>query len=73
MSWLKCTHIDPKRGVALVKSHRTQRNFPVHISKDIKYLASIGDNLKVVKSPVTGEWLAIDYMAMTSMAVGDEA
>lgn len=72
-AWLPCTHIDRNRGVALVKSFRTQRSFPVTLAKDIKYLASKGDNLQVIKSPVTGEWMAIDYMAMTSITAGDEA
>lgn len=70
-AWLPCTHIDYNRGVALVKSFRTQRSFPVKIAKDIKYLASIGDNLHVIKSPVSNEWVAVDYMAMTATSSGD--
>ena len=70
MSWLKCLHIDPTNGTALVQSLRTQKSFPVTLTKEIKYLASRGDLLNVIRSPVSGEWLAVDYNAMT--ARGDD-
>ena len=64
MSWLKAIHVDYKNGTCLVKSNRTGRSFPVTVKHDIKYLVNQGDYLKVIKSGVTGEWIAIDYNAI---------
>lgn len=63
-TWLKCVNVDPKNGTALVKSNKTGKSFPVTLNKDIKFLVSIGDDLHVVKSHVSREWIAIDYCAM---------
>ncbi|MBQ8018658.1 MAG: hypothetical protein IJ258_11270 [Methanobrevibacter sp.] len=62
MSWLKCLHVG--NGTALVKSNRSGKSFPVTIQEEIKFLVHQGDYLQVIKSNVTGEWTAIDYMAM---------
>ena len=72
MAYLPCLHINHDLGTALVKSHRTQRSFPVTLGKRVRFLASKGDLLDVLKSPVSGEWMAVDYMAMTSITAGDE-
>ena len=72
-TWLTCLNVDVKNGTALVRSNRTGRSFPVTLNKDIKYLVTRGDRLHVVKSHVSKEWIAIDYNAMTSERVGDEA
>ena len=71
-TWLPCTHVDNTRGVALVKSFRTGKSFPVKLKDDIKYLVCRGDKLHVIKSHVSREWLAIDYTCMTSNRVGEE-
>ena len=71
MTWLPCIYIDHTNGTALVKSHRTQKGFPVNLTKDVRYMASRGDLLNVIRSPVSKEWIAIDYNAMT--ARGDDA
>jgi hypothetical protein len=70
-TWLPCVNVDVKNNTALVRSHRTGKCFPVTLNKDIKYLVSRGDRLHVVKSHVSGEWLAIDYNAMTAITSGD--
>ena len=72
MTWLTCIHIDHSNGTALVKSHRTQKGFPVTLTEEVRYLASRGDLLNVIRSPVSREWLAVDYNAMTASAVGDD-
>ena len=72
MAWLLCLHINHKDGTALVKSRRTQRSFPVTLGKRVRFLASKGDLLDVLKSPVSGEWIAVDYNAMFAMTAGDE-
>jgi hypothetical protein len=71
-TWLPCLHVNRENGTALVKSFRTGRSFPVTLNKEIKYLVSCGDKLHVIKSHVSKEWLAIDYMAGTAIASGDE-
>ena len=71
-TWLKCLHVDHKNETALVQSNRTGKSFPVKIKKDIKFLIHRGDKLHVIKSHVSKEWLAIDYMAMFAMTAGDE-
>ena len=63
-TWLKCVNVDPQRGTALVRSNRTGKSFPVTLTKEIRYLVSIGDKLHVIKSHVSREWVAIDYNAM---------
>ena len=72
MAYLPCIHINHAIGTALVKSHRTQRSFPVTLGKRVRFLAHRGDLLDVLKSPVSGEWIAVDYMAMTNKVDGDE-
>lgn len=59
MTWLKCLNIN--KNTALVRSNKTGKSFPVKISQDIRYLIDRGDHLKVIKSPVSKEWIAIDY------------
>ena len=71
-TWLPCVNVDVKNNTALVRSYRTGKCFPVTLNKDIKYLVHRGDKLHVVKSHVSKEWIAIDYMAMTSITAGDE-
>lgn len=71
-AWLKCLNVDYKTHLALVQSNRTGKSFAVSIQKDIRYLISRGDLLKVIKSQVSQEWMAIDYIAMTAIATGDE-
>ena len=71
-AWLKCLNVDYKTHLALVQSNRTGKSFAVSIQKDIRYLISRGDLLKVIKSQVSQEWIAIDYIAMTAIATGDE-
>ena len=70
-TWLPCVNIDYKNNTALVRSNRTGKCFPVTLNKDIKFLVSLGDKLHVIKSHVSKEWIAIDYMAMTAMETGD--
>ena len=72
-TWLPCVNVDPKNNTALVRSYRTGKCFPVELKKDIKYLNCRGDKLHVIKSHVTGKWMAIDYMAMTNTRVGEES
>ena len=72
-TWLPCVNVDAKNNTALVRSYRTGKCFPVELKKDIKYLICRGDKLHVIKSHVTGKWMAIDYMAMTSARVGEES
>ena len=60
MAWLKCIHTNYK--TALVKSLRTGRSFPVKVVEDIQGLVCVGDKLQVIRSPVSGEWLAVDYI-----------
>ena len=71
-TWLKCIHIDYTHNTALVQSNRTGKSFPVHIPQNIKYLIHRNDYLHVIKSHVTGEWIAIDYNAMYGLTAGDE-
>jgi hypothetical protein len=71
-TWLPCVNVDRRNNTALVRSFRTGKCFPVTLNKDIKYLVSRGDKLHVIKSHVTGEWMAIDYAAMTAITAGDE-
>lgn len=71
-TWLPCVNVDAKNNTALVRSYRTGKCFPVELKKDIKYLICRGDKLHVIKSHVTGKWMAIDYMAMTSITIGEE-
>ena len=71
-AWLKCLNIDNARNMALVQSNRTGKSFAVTIHRDIKYLIHRGDLLEVIKSQVSREWMAVDYMAMTSTTAGDE-
>lgn len=70
-TWLPCVHVDHKRGTALVRSFRTGKCFPVTLKKSIKYLVCRGDKLHVIKNHVSKEWMAIDYIAMTSRRVGE--
>lgn len=59
MTWATCVNVDHKNDTALVKTkHNT---FPVHLHKDIKNLISKGYRLKIVKSQVSKQWIAIDY------------
>lgn len=71
-TWLPCIHVNRKDGTALVRSYRTGRSFPITLQKDIKCLVHKGDRIHVIKSHVSGEWLGIDYNAMTAIATGDE-
>lgn len=59
---LTVIHKSPK--YALVKSNRTGKAFPVQMQDWLKNLVSIGDIAKVVKSPVSGEWIMTDYISM---------
>ena len=70
-TWLKCLQIDLDNNSALVKSNRTGKSFPVHLPNNIKYLIDVGDKLHIIKSHVTGEWTAIDYMAMRGVNAYD--
>ena len=70
-TWLKCLHVDYSRGTALVKSDRTGKSFPVKVKKELRYLISRGDRLHVIKSHVSREWMAIDYMAMRGVNAYD--
>lgn len=64
MTWLKCIHVDYQHGTALVQSNRTGKSFPVTVKKNIQLLIHRGDHLKVIKSHVSREWIAIDYNAI---------
>ena len=59
---LKIRHVDYKNGTALVQN--SKHTFPVTVAKSIRYLICIGDLAKVTKSPVSGEWIMTDYIAM---------
>lgn len=59
-TWLKAVTVDNKRGTAQVRSRRTGRAFPVTLHHNIRYDVNIGDQLHVVKSHVSREWIAID-------------
>ena len=72
-TWLPCVNVDNRNNTALVRSNRTGKCFPVELTKNVKYRICRGDKLHVIKSHVTGKWMAIDYMAMTSITTGDEA
>jgi hypothetical protein len=63
-TWLPCIHVDYKNGTALVRSFRTGKSFPVHVKKELQFLISRGDRLHVIKSPVSKQWMAIDYQNM---------
>ena len=54
---LPIIHLDRVNKTALVKSHN--HTFPVHMTKNFDCM--VGDDAIVTKSPVTGEWLMIDY------------
>lgn len=59
----KIINIQHDKGVALVK--RNTKAFPVKLCTYTKKgTPSVGDYAKVVKSPVSGEWLLVDYIAM---------
>ena len=61
-TWLDCVHAN--YDTCLVKSNKTGKSFPVNVKKELRGLIRIGDRVHVIKSHVTGEWTAIDYMAM---------
>ena len=70
-TWLKCIHVDYQHGTALVKSNRTGKSFPVNVKKNIRYLIHQGDHLKIIKSSVSREWMAVDYNAITGGEIYD--
>ena len=61
---LKVIHKDHQRNVALVKSDKSSKSFPVQLQDWLKNLVCVGDYAIVKKSPVTGEWIMTDYVRM---------
>ena len=59
---LKVIHKDHQRNVALVKSDRSKKSFPVTMMSWLKFLVCVGDIAIVKKSHVSGEWIMTDYI-----------
>lgn len=58
----KVINVQHDQNSALVK--KDKKAFPVYLTKNTRFLVSVGDLCTVKKSKVTGEWLMTDYSAM---------
>lgn len=58
----KVINVQHDKNTALVK--KDKKAFPVHLTKNTRFLVCTGDLCMIKKSKVTGEWLMTDYSSM---------
>ena len=59
---MSLTVINKQGDMALVKSNKSDKSFPVHLQDWLKHLVCVGDIAIVKKSPVSGQWIMTDYI-----------